>query len=376
MKKYVRKSKITLLTAMIIVLSLFLLSCSADPTNLKYLDKEVVVTGLTDEAIPLKISDFVAMEATKEKAEGLRSNGDVVKFTAVGPSIDTLLKEYGKTREDYTSVRFSATDGFSVIIPKEVFKNRQIVLAYMNGNKALDKYNVPLRVIVVGERAMYWARMLDKIEFLTDEDAAMTNKIVFMDTILPAMKGEYSEEEGGDVVSTIDILTKYGGGSLEEGAKVHMAAYDDLKKVELMENFLKGGIKYTGELTPQFCSPELPQGMNMDGIVSIRSEGVVYYSLERASEKLRVKEFDGKDGYRFSDIIGEIGFVSAASFRFETLDGELKFLKGSEMSEGVFVRGKSGVDFIGPNNLEIKDIAYLEAVDPVAPEEQKEQGEQ
>ena len=374
----IKQKKIVLLIMLMAIVAssmVLLTSCSDDPSKLSYLDEEVVVVGLTDAAFPMKIREFTELEAVSEKAEGLRSNGDIVKFTAVGPNLDTLLAAYGKTRADYSSVRFSARDGFSVIIPKEVFEKREIVFAYMNGNKALDKKNAPLRTIVVGERAMYWARMVDKIEFLTDEDVASTNRIVFLDTILPAMGGVYSEEEGGDVVSTIDMLSKYGGGNLSEGAKVNMVAYDDLKKTELMENFLKGFIKYTGDMTPQFCSPELPQGMNMDGIVSIRTEGVVYYSLERASEKMRVKEFDGMEGFRFSDIIRELGFVSSSSFRFEMLDGTLKLITASEMSEGVFVNKGGKWAFVGPDGMDLTDIVSVESADAMPEADPVEQGE-
>jgi hypothetical protein len=357
-----------------LVLSL-LSGCAVDASKLTYLDETILVSGVTEGDLTVSIRELTALESVSEKAEGLRSNGDVVKFTAVGPTIDTFLAAYGKSRADYTGVRFSATDGFSVIIPKEVFERRDIVLAYMNGSKALDKYNAPLRAIVVGERAMYWARMVDRIDFLTDADATLTNKIVFLDTVLPAMVGEYSEEEGGDIVSTIDLLTKYGGGSLNAGDKIYLKAYDGLKKAEMMDNFLKGFIKYTGEKTPQFCSPELPEGMNMDGIVQLRAAGVTYFSLERASETYSVKEFDGQPGIAFSDINREIGFVSTDAFRFELLDGSVKLAPRNVMASGVFVKTDGRWSFIGPDGFEVTDFAFIEAVDPVMEQpEQEEQG--
>jgi hypothetical protein len=346
---------------LLVTMTPVLSACSADPSNLSYLDAKVTVAGLSDEELTISIGDLVELEAVSEKAEGLRSNGDVVKFTAVGPTLETFLATQGKSLADYTGVRFSSTDGYSVILPKELLEKREVVLAYMDGNKALDKLNAPLRVIVIGERAMYWARMVDRIEFLSDEDVALTSKVVFLDIVLPALGGSYSEEEGGDIVSTIDLLGAYGG--MSDGGKVNMRAYDGLKKTETIENFLKGFIKYTGEKTPQFCSPELPEGMNMDGIVSVRTGGVVYYSLTRASEALPTKNFDGNTGIGVSDIIRDVGFVSSDMFRLESADGTLKIVNSIDMAEGVFVDEGGSWAFVGPDGLKVAHIALIESLD-------------
>lgn len=358
-RKAVQKAFLVLVS-----LAMFLLmlpACAVDPSRLSYLDEGITVAGLSDEEITVSIEELVALEAVSEQAEGLRSNGDIVKFTAVGPTLDTFLTHYGKSKADYTEVRFSSTDGYSVIIPKELLETREIVLAYMNGTKALDKYNAPLRVIVIGERAMYWARMVNRIEFLSDDDSSLTRKVVFLDTVLPAMGGTYSEEEGGDVVSTIDLLSAYGG--MVEGGKVNMWAYDGLKKAETIENFLKGYIKYTGDMTPQFCSPELPEGMNMDGIVSLRTGGVVYYSFARASEGLPVRDFDGRTGIGVTDIIRDVSFVSVDAFRLTDVDGTVTLVGAADMAVSVFVEEGGSWSFVGPNGLEVANVAAVESLD-------------
>jgi hypothetical protein len=206
--------------------------------------------------------------------------------------------------------------------------------------------------------------MVDRIEFLSDESVSLTSKIVFLDTALPALGGTYSEEEGGDIVSTIDLLSTYG--TLGGGDKVNMQAYDGLKKTETMENFLKGFIKYTGEKTPQFCSPELPEGMNMDGIVMLRAGGVVYYSLTRAAEALPAREFEGNSGLGSSDIIRAVGFVSAETFRIEDVEGTPSFVSASDLATGVFVEKDGTWAFVGPDGLEIANIASIESFDTTA----------
>jgi DMSO/TMAO reductase YedYZ molybdopterin-dependent catalytic subunit len=355
-----------------VVAALFAGCGGTEPSELKYLDDEVVIAGVADEEFTVTIRDLTEMEAVSEKAEGARSNGDIVKITAVGPTLDTFLAAYGKTKADYTSVRFSSLDGYSVIIPKEVLERREIVLAYMDGNKAFDKgKSAPLRVVVIGERAMYWARMINRIEFMTGDASSYTSKLVFLDTVLPMLVGSYSEEEGGDVVSTIDLLGQYGGLSPASG-KVYMTAYDGLKKNETIENFLKGGIKYTGELTPQFCSPDLPQGMNMDGIVSVSAGETAYYSLARASELLPEKEGGGRTGLSIVDITQEIGFLPANMYQLENADGELQLYTVHDMAQGVFAQGEDGAwGFYGPEDRAFENVVLVEAVTADPPEQEE-----
>jgi len=350
-----------ILCVLLAVLLTGLAGCAADPSSLKYLDDEVVISGVAAEDFTVTIADLAAMETVSKRAEATRSNGDIVKITAVGPTLETLLAQYGKTTADYTSVRFTAVDGYSIALPNEVLQKREIVLAFMDGSKAFDRgKSAPLRAVVIGERAMYWARMVNKIEFETGTESTLTDKVVFLDTVLPNMESEYSEEEGGELVSTIDLLSKYGG--LAGSEKVYMSAFDGLKKNETIENFLKGYLKHTGENTPQFCSPDLPEGMNLNGIVSVRAGSVVYFSLTRGTEVLPEREGAGRMGLGLSDIVKDMGFAQANVYQITDVDGQTRLFSEHDFSKGVFAEEDGVWTFFAADDDPVAGVVMIEAV--------------
>jgi hypothetical protein len=334
---------------------------SDDPSSLPYRDSEVVISGVAGEDFPVTIAELAALELVSEKAEAARSNGDIVKITAVGPTLETFLAQYGKKQSDYSAVRFTATDGYSISVGKEILEKREIVLALMDGNKAFDKgKSAPLRAVVIGERAMYWARMVCKIEFETGTESSVTSKVVFLDTVLPSMESKYSEEEGGELVSTIDLLSEYGG--LSEGEKVYMSAFDGLQKTETIENFLKGYIKYTGENAPQFCSPDLPEGMNLNGIVTARTGSVVYFSPARGTGIMPEKEAAGHKGLGFSDIIKEMKFMSVQVYQITDAAGQTHLMSEHELAAGVFAEEGGTWNFYIADGDTIEGAAEIEAI--------------
>jgi hypothetical protein len=349
---------------------------SPDPSSLAYLGDTVAVEGL-GESLSVSIDELSQLDTVSKKAEAMRSNGDIVKITAVGPTLATLLERYGggKQLADFSSVRFSSKDGYSIAVPKEILAKREVVLAYMDGDKAFTKDDAPLRAVVIGERAMYWARMVNKIEFETGTGEALTNMVVFLDSALPALKGDLSEEEGGYIVSTVDLLSKYGGLDGGESGKVFMSAFDGLKKNETIENFLKGYIKYTGGNVPQFCSPELPEGMNMNGIVTLRSGKSLYVSLARGAEIWEAKSAAGKAGVGFSDIVKDQGLDRSGMFQLTDKHGNTVLLSEQEMVKGVFANdgAESGSGAAGdaagkpdakPDGADIWSF-YQEGKDPI-----------
>jgi hypothetical protein len=340
-----------------------------DPSSLPYLEDEIEIKGVTDEAFKVTIGDLTKLEAVSIHAESSRSNGDIVKVTAVGPTLETFLAQYGKKQTDFSAVRFTSLDGYSIAVPKEALEKREIVLAYMDGGKAFDKdKSAPLRAVVVGERAMYWARMVCSIEFETGK-AEQTNKVVFLDTVLPALGadvGAYNEEDKGDAVSTVDILSKYGG--LDGGGKVYMAATDGLKKNETIENFLKGALKYTGEHVPQFCSPDLPEGMNMNDIVSIRTGDTVYFSLARGLELYGEKngsgDAAGRSGVGFSDVVKDLGFARTTNYQMTDAGGQTFIFTEHGMVSGVFAQSEDGTwtFFSEKSGKDVTGVVSVEAV--------------
>jgi hypothetical protein len=141
-----------------------------------------------------------------------------------------------------------------------------------------------------------------------------------------------------------------------------MTASDGLIKKETADNFLLGYIKYTGEKTPQFCSPDLPEGMNVDGVVSIQTGNVIYYSLDKASEILEERESEGVKGLAFSDMIRDKLFVSSKIYEITDAEGNKTQMAEQEIGMGVFTKDKETWSFYAGAEKYIKNVVMVEGV--------------
>ena len=192
----------------------------------------IVISGLTENDFTVTVGELAALDMVERSASASRSNGQEVHIDANGPLLDTFLRTYGKKQTDFTSIRFSATDNYSIAVSHDVLAGREIVLALGDGGKPLSGDDAPVRVVIPGERAMYWVRHLCRIDFETDTAASMrSQKIVFLETaagLLHSSDYEYYGETDR-VVSVKDLFNAYVG-KTDEKTKVNLIASDGLQK--------------------------------------------------------------------------------------------------------------------------------------------------
>jgi hypothetical protein len=269
-----------------------------DVSALSYAQDKITIEGLTDEPFELTVAEIAALDIVRDTVSGKKSSGEEVDVTVVGPYVSTLLAKYGegKTQADFEQIRFASSDGYSIAVPSDILKTREIVLSVMNGDDPLAEDEIPLRSVVIGERSMYWARLVTHITFEGAATSTEVTSVVFLDKVLPLLDGVYNEEEGGEIVRTEDLLSAYGGLEFANspGANVNFEAMDGLKKNETAANFLLGYIRRTGEESPQFCSPALPEGMNVDDIRYVRVGNILYLRSAEVYEEdmLKAENFE------------------------------------------------------------------------------------
>ncbi|MDD2216645.1 MAG: hypothetical protein PHE41_08785, partial [Eubacteriales bacterium] len=122
-----RKLKHPARTVLFVLLSMTILigGCGeSTPDDYDYAQQTIVITGLLDEDITVSVEELMEMESITEKAEATRFNGEKVKINATGPTLNTLLKKYQKSQSDFTTIRFTAKDQYSIAVPKEILENR------------------------------------------------------------------------------------------------------------------------------------------------------------------------------------------------------------------------------------------------------------
>ena len=185
---------IFLLILIAITLCLFA-GCGNSATNQKdlqnklsaYADQKITISGLTDKDFEITVADLMKLDTVTESAVSNRANGEEVKVKVTGPLLDTFLASYGKTQKNFSVIRFMATDNYSIAASSDILNNRGIILAFMDKGEALVKDEQPVKVIIPGERAMYWVKKLSRIDFETGDAADLCNKIIVIDTAVKSL---------------------------------------------------------------------------------------------------------------------------------------------------------------------------------------------
>lgn len=133
----------------------------------EYENEKIQITGLLEEDFYITPAELAGMGCTEAVAHGKTAKAGTVQ--AYGPTLETFLSSYGKSVEDFYSIKFSAADDYDVTLGRQTFQKQEVILSVANGSKALYKEQQPLRVIIPEVDSGKWIRMVNKIEFTYKE---------------------------------------------------------------------------------------------------------------------------------------------------------------------------------------------------------------
>ncbi len=350
-----------LILAGIIMLSIFMLISCSDSQDKNaiadYADQKITISGLTDEDFTVTVADLAALDSVERSASAERSNGEKVSIDAVGPLLDTFLAKYSKSQSDFTSIRFTAADKYSIAVGSQVLQNREIVLAVSDGGNALSEDDQPLRVVIPGERAMYWVRHICRIDFVSGETASQCRNMVFLESAVKTLKSSDYDYNGvtDKVIADSDLLDKYA--SEENADTLTLTAADGLTKSETADNFRSGMLKYTGADAPRFVADQLPEGMQIYDLVTISYGETSILTLDKL-----ISLYGNKDGVEFFDVTKKINGVSAEKYICRCLDGSSVTLTVDDLQDAVLYLDDQGRVVLKPASGEpIVDLLQVEA---------------
>lgn len=372
MKKYLQTSLLLLL----LLPTLFLCGCGAEPGREQlqneaaaYDGDTILIRGLGEEDdFELTVAQLMELEMVTKSVAADMADGTQVKVKITGPLLETLLQQYGRSQKDFTLVRFSAADKYSIAVPAEILKNQAIILGLVDRGRALTEDERPVRVVVPGERAMYWVRRLTCIDFETGATAALCRKIFFLETAAQSLPQEdYAYYESLDkVIKTRDLIGKYA--DIDDAAlkNVFMHAGDGLYKNERTQDFLSGYLKITGQDTPRFLSPELPQGMHVRDLLHISYGDTAFFSLDQALQVFHAAANVPPGSVAYTDLVKQVGTVKANCCRLVAADGAALELENSRMAQAYFYPGEDGsVSFAAgsPGGPTLEGLLSLEFIE-------------
>ncbi|HZK01610.1 MAG TPA: molybdopterin-dependent oxidoreductase [Anaerovoracaceae bacterium] len=368
MKKYLK-------ICSLLILILLLWGCGGGHEQSKfqneiadYADDKILISGLTEEDFELTAAELMEMETVTRSATASMANGKQVKVKIIGPLLETLLQRYNKSQKDFALIRFSAMDNYSIAVPSDILKNREIILGLMDKGAALPEDDRPVRVVIPEERAMYWVRKLNRIDFETGESAELCRKMVFLDTAaqnLPQEDYEYYESLD-KVIKTRDLVGKYADINDDSIKNVFLYAGDGLYKNERAKNFLNGYLKTTGQDIPRFLSPDLPQGMHVRDLLNISYGDTSFFSLDQALKVFRADENVPSGSIIYTDIIKHIGTIKAKNCRLVAADSTTLEFDISRMANSYFYLEDDGtVTFVSgsPENKTLRALLSMEFIE-------------
>lgn len=163
-KRFVKLAAVLAAAAVVLVMIFAPVRLQADISA--YADTPITVSGLQDEDFTITPGELARMKLTKKTVTGKSAKAGTI--TAVGPTMNTFLKQYGKTVADFKEVKFYAADNYSVAL-LETFQQKTIILSLANGKETLKDTHQPLRVVVPGEDSSKWIRGVVKIVFIPND---------------------------------------------------------------------------------------------------------------------------------------------------------------------------------------------------------------
>ncbi|MCG9967280.1 molybdopterin-dependent oxidoreductase [Pelotomaculum terephthalicicum JT] len=331
------------LSLLLVILALMVTMAACDskkdvPANAPgpFDDQKIVVSGLLERDFEITQGDLKKLAAVTKHAESTRSNGEKVIVDATGPLLETFLKEYGKTQKDFSRIRFTAGDKYSIAVPQEILASRLVILSYVNDGRPLEDDYQPVRIVIPGERAMYWVKNLIRMDFETGADQKPPNKVVFLETAAKNLPQEdYQYYDSVDkAIKTQDLIAEYADINDTVVANVFMKAGDGLQKNETKANFLAAFIKVTGQDQPKFLAPQFPQGMHIRDLLYIIYGQTAIFDYTEGSACLPKQTFGDKEGIAFSQIFKQTGMAGGNKYKFTSADGKSIVLTNPELGEG------------------------------------------
>jgi len=211
-------------------------------------------------------------EQTELEALSVNSLGEERNRQAKGVLLETILQQRGTSQADYASAEVTSGDGYSIAIPGEVLRGRDILIAY-----EMDGESIEPRLVVPEERAMYWVKSVRGIELIAQAGPAEITREVFLNDLI-AQLSEYVEgyKYHDADCEALPIALLLDAAQAGPADFVTITAADGLVKSERYSTFRGQMLVFDGTTdAPVFIGPDLPEGMRVKNIVSIQIGGVL-----------------------------------------------------------------------------------------------------
>jgi hypothetical protein len=139
-------------------------SCTTKlPDISEYGDTPIEIIGLTDESFTITPNELAKLKLSSTSATGATAKAGTV--SGVGVSLIDFLAKYSKMPGDFKTIRFTASDEYSIRLSGEKHTDDLVLLAISGKDKLLPEAERPLRLIIPTAESNQWVYGVVKIEF-------------------------------------------------------------------------------------------------------------------------------------------------------------------------------------------------------------------
>lgn len=325
----------------------------------------ITLVGMGGGDIKVTMDEIKKMKLVNKDSISISSSGEETEQNVIGGLLEELLEKHGVSQTEVSSIRVTAVDGYSMEIPPEIFKNRDIILAHEIDGEPLFEENKPIRIIIPEERAMYWVRGVSMIEVAEGETAAgeQVEKVLIFDSAISNLdKQDYEHYESKDkAIKISDLLNEF----VPEGEEqVSIKAADGFQRNETKETFKSAFIKITGKESPMFLSPDLPKGMHVKSILWFSSEKVAFLTMDKALETYSKSTQGDIEGISLKEALEDIGLKKGDTYIFTASDEYSVEISKDDINKGMLYKmddGSTRVNFEGlDKSTTVKNLLSIE----------------
>ncbi|MCL0070433.1 molybdopterin-dependent oxidoreductase [Dehalococcoidia bacterium] len=282
--------------------------------------EKLLITGLAEDK-EISLAELKKLESVERVASWIDREGNKQSWEVRGILFDDFSRAFfDKSQQDFRSIRLSAGDGYSIEVPAEILKNREIILAYEINGQPLEPKHQPLRVIIPEERRMFWVFNLIEIEFIQEVPEYEISRIIILETAVDAVEQRDFLFDGKTykAIRIKDIMNYFAKEST--AVDVFIKATDGLGRNEREDTFIgQGYLKITGDCAPRFLAPELPRGMHVRKVLWFSYGETAFFAVDRGLEVFGPT--GEKRGLSLEEIIRETGLRRGESYIFTAIDG-------------------------------------------------------
>ncbi len=329
--------------------------------------ESITLTGMGDDDIKVTVNEIKKTKVVNRDVISVSSSGEETKLRVSGGLLEELLNKHGISQTELAGIRVTSIDGYSMEIPSEILKNKEVILAYEIDGKPLFKESGPIRIVVPEERAMYWVRNVSTIGIADGGEIAATGKrigrILIFDTAISDLDKQDYKFCGylDKAIKIKDLLNKF----IPEGEKqVCIKAADGLRRNETRETFKDAFIKITGMESPMFLSPDLPGGMSVKGILWFSSGKIAFLTMDKALETYSKLTRKGIEGILLKEALEDIGLTQGNTYVFMANDAYSVEISKDDIHRGMLYKandGNPGVSFEGMSkNTTVRNLLSIE----------------